>query len=114
LKPINVNTFNIFSLFLNRGSRNGSLGISTGYILVATALFSVGTRNVSPLYNAQTGYGARSTSSPVDSGILPLVLKRPWREADHFPPCSSVVTRSRIVKLYLHFPKRVHGMVLNI
>jgi hypothetical protein len=45
-------------------------------------------------------------------GYFPLV--KWWgHEADHSSPSSDLVPRSRMVELYLHSPKHLHGVVLN-
>jgi hypothetical protein len=43
-------------------------------------------------------------------GALSVGIKRPEREVDHSPPSSAEV---ECVELYLHFPKRFHGVVLS-
>jgi hypothetical protein len=42
---------------------------------------------------------------------LSLGVKRPGREADHSPPSSAEA--KECVKLYLHSPIRLHGVVLS-
>jgi len=44
-------------------------------------------------------------------GDLSLGVKRPEREVDHSPPSTAVAKNSR--SYYLHFPIRLHGVVLN-
>jgi hypothetical protein len=44
-------------------------------------------------------------------GALSLGVKQPVREADHPPPSSAEV--KECVKIYLHFPIRLHGVVLS-
>jgi hypothetical protein len=44
-------------------------------------------------------------------GALSLGVKRPECEADHSPPCSAEV--NECVKLYLHSPIFLHGVVLS-
>jgi hypothetical protein len=44
-------------------------------------------------------------------GSLSLGVKRPRREADHSPPPSTEVKER--MELYLHSPKRLHGVVLS-
>jgi hypothetical protein len=49
-------------------------------------------QNFSLLHNVQTGSGARPASYPMDTGgDFPGRVKRPGREADHWPPSSSEV-----------------------
>jgi hypothetical protein len=43
--------------------------------------------------------------------VLSLEVKRPGREADRSPPSSAEV--KECVELYLHFPVRLHDMVLS-
>jgi len=43
-------------------------------------------------------------------GVISLGIKRPGREADRSPPSSSEL---KYVELYLHFPVRLHGVVLS-
>jgi hypothetical protein len=45
-------------------------------------------------------------------GALSLEVKRPGREAGHSPQSSAEV--KECVKLYLHSPIRLHGMVLSL
>jgi hypothetical protein len=54
-----------------------------------------------------------STHPPVQwvPGVLSLGVKRPVREADHSPPSNAEV--KEWVKLYIHFPMRLHGVVLS-
>jgi hypothetical protein len=40
-----------------------------------------------------------------------LGVKRPGRETDHSPPSSAEI--KEWVELYLHFPIRLHGVVLS-
>jgi hypothetical protein len=44
-------------------------------------------------------------------GVLSLRVERPRREADHSPP--SIAEVKEFVKLYLHSPIRLHGVVLS-
>jgi hypothetical protein len=44
-------------------------------------------------------------------GALSLGVERPVREADHSPPSSVEV--KEWVELHLHFPIRLHGVVLS-
>jgi hypothetical protein len=45
------------------------------------------------------------------TGALSLGVKRPWRESDHSPPSTAEV--KEYVKIYLHSPIRLHGVVLS-
>jgi hypothetical protein len=57
------------------------------------------------------GSGTHPASYPLGTrGSFPGV-NRPGREADRLPPSSAEV--KECVKLYLHFPLRLHGMVLS-
>jgi hypothetical protein len=44
-------------------------------------------------------------------GALSLGVNRPGREADHSSPTSAEVKKN--VDLYIHFPIRLHGVVIN-
>jgi hypothetical protein len=44
-------------------------------------------------------------------GTLFSVVKRPAREADHSPPTNN--RGQEYVDLYMHYPIRFHGVVLN-
>jgi hypothetical protein len=51
-----------------------------------------------------------SVSLQWEAGLFDPAVKRQEREADRSPPSSADV---KMVKLYLHFPLRLHGVVLN-
>jgi hypothetical protein len=67
--------------------------------------------NFSLHHRVQNGSGAHPAPYPMVPGVLSLGVKRPRREADHSPPSSAEV--KECVELYLHFPIRLHGVVLS-
>jgi len=60
---------------------------------------------------SRTALGPTQSSIQWVPGALSLGAKRPGREADHSPPSSAEV--KECVKLYLHSPIRLHGVVLS-
>jgi hypothetical protein len=62
-------------------------------------------------HRVQNGSGTHPASYPVGTrGHFPGI-KRPGRGADHSPTSSAEV--KECVKLYLHSPIRLHGVVLS-
>jgi hypothetical protein len=66
-------------------------------------------RNFSLLHVIQTGSWAHPAFYPKGIGGFFSGIKRVGREADH----SHLVARSIMVKLYLHSPIRLHGVLLS-
>jgi hypothetical protein len=96
------------------GSRDSSAGIALGYGLEDRDFrvrFPATAGNLSLHCRVQNDSGAHPASYPMDSRALSLGEKRPGREADHSSPSSAEV--KDCVKLYLHSPIRLHGMVLK-
>jgi hypothetical protein len=62
-------------------------------------------------HRVQNGPGADPASYPVGTRGSFLGVKRPGRESDNSPPSSAEV--KEWVELYLHFPIRLHGVVLS-
>jgi hypothetical protein len=83
----------------NNGERNipinsSSVGIATDYGLddwMIGVQFLVGAVIFSLRHCVQTGSGAHPASYLMGTGALSLGVKRPGREADHSPPCSTDV-----------------------
>jgi hypothetical protein len=66
------------------------------------------------LFSTMFRTALRPTQPPIQcvSGALPLWVRRPGREADHSPPSMAEV--KECVELCLHFPIRLHGVVLSL
>jgi hypothetical protein len=75
-------------LTLMRKSRDSSVGIATGYGLDGLGLIPGRTRDFSPFYSVNTGFGAYPASYPVCTG---------GKSGLH------LVLRSGMVDIYLHF-----------
>jgi hypothetical protein len=91
-------------------SRDNSVGIALGYGLYdrgSRVRFLAGTGNFSLHHRVQNDFGAHPASNPMGT----LGVKRPDRGADHSPISPADV--KECVKLYLHFPIRLHGVVLS-
>jgi hypothetical protein len=56
-----------------------------------------------------TDSGAHTIVYPIDTGVSFPGVKQQGREAD----CSHLISRSRMVELYLYSPIHLHGLVLN-
>jgi hypothetical protein len=95
-------------------SRDSSVGIALGYELDdrgSTIRFRAEAGNFSLHHCVQNGFGAHPASYPMGTrGSFPGV-KRPGCEADQSPPSSTEV--KEFVKLYLHSPIHLHGVVLS-
>jgi hypothetical protein len=96
-------------------SQDSAVGIATGYGLDERGVgvrVSVGSRIFSSPRRPDRALG--STQPPIKwvPGVLSLGVKRPGREADHSPPASAEVEEN--VDLYIHFPTRLHGVVLKL
>lgn len=63
------------------------------------------------LHRVLSGSEVHPASMPVVYGTLSAGLKRPEREADNFPPSTAEV-KNAWNHMYLHSPKRFHGVVL--
>jgi hypothetical protein len=97
-----------------RRSRDSAVGIATGYGLGDRGFgfrVPVGSR-MSLLHVVQTGSGVHQTSYPMGTGgvVFPGV-KRPGREDNH--SSSATAEFKKNVDLYIHFPTRFNGVVLN-
>jgi hypothetical protein len=95
-------------------SHDSSVGIALGYGLDdrgSRDRFPAGTGKFSLHHRVQNGSGAHPTSYPVGTRGLSLEVKRPGREVDHSSPSGAEV--KECVKLYLHSPLRLHGVVLS-
>jgi hypothetical protein len=89
-----------------------SAGITTGYGLDCRGngfRFPAEARDISLLHSVQTGSGAHPASHPMGTGVPSSWIKLPGREDDHSPSSSAEVKNNG---LYLHFPIRIHGVVL--
>jgi hypothetical protein len=73
--------------------------------------FLAGAGNFSLHHRVQNGSGAHPASYPWVPGAFSLGVKRQGREADYSPPSSAEVKER--VELHLHFPVRLHGVVLS-
>jgi hypothetical protein len=95
-------------------SASSSVGIALGYGMDdrgSRVRFPAGAGNFSLHHRVQNGSGAHRTSYPMGTKGTSLGVKRPRGEADHSPPSSAEV--KEWVKLYLHSPIRLHGVVLS-
>jgi hypothetical protein len=89
-------------------SRNSSVGIALGYGLDDRgSRFPAGAGNFSLHRRVQNGSGTHPASYPMATGGS----FSGGKAADHSPPSSAVV--KEWVKLYLHSPIRLHGVVLS-
>jgi hypothetical protein len=98
----------------NVTTRDSSVGIALGYELDdrgSVVWFPAGAGNFFLHHRVQNGSGAHLASYPMGNRVFPLGVKRPGCEADHSPLSSAEV--KEYVKLYLHSPVRLHGVVLN-
>jgi hypothetical protein len=94
-------------------SLHSSVCIATGYGLddrMIGVRFPAGARNFSLHHRVQTGSGAHAAPSPMGTGGCSPGA-RPGRETDHSPPSNAEV--KEYVRLYLHSPIRLHGVVLS-
>jgi hypothetical protein len=95
-------------------SRDSSVGIALGYGLDdrgSRVRLPAGAGNSSLHHRVQNGSGAHPVSHPMGTRGSFLGVKRLGREADHSPPSSAEV--KECVELYLHYPIRLHGVVLS-
>jgi hypothetical protein len=69
----------------------------------------VGAGNFSLHHHVKTGSETHTASYPMGTGCSFPGVKRTGREADHSPPSTAEV--KECVKLYLHSPIRLHGVV---
>jgi hypothetical protein len=82
------------------GSRNGSVGIATGLLV----LFPAGTKDSSPLYRVQTGFGAHPASYLTSTTDFSSGVKRQEREADHSSPSSAEIKNDGAIPPLHHMP----------
>jgi hypothetical protein len=95
-------------------SHTSSLLVVTGVGLddrMIGVRFSARAENYSLRHRVQTCSGAHPAYCPMRTGDSFPGVKRPGREADHSRPSSAEV--GECVELYLHFPIRLNGVVLN-
>jgi hypothetical protein len=80
-------------------------------------IYSVHTNTVPYLINPHHTTASRMALGPTQPplqwvpGALSLGVKRPGRETDHSP--TSNVEVKECMELYLHYPVRLHGVVLS-
>jgi hypothetical protein len=95
-------------------SRDSVVGIATGYKLDDGGVgvrVPVGLRIFSSPRRPDRLCGPPNLLSYGYRGLFPRGVKRPVREADHSPTASAEVKEN--VDLYIHYPIRLHGVVLN-
>jgi hypothetical protein len=86
------------------------VGIATGCGLEGRSRFSAGVRDVSLLHSSQIAFGVHQASCPLGTAALSLEIRdRSVKITTHL----SLVLRSRMMELYLHFPTCPLEMMLN-
>jgi hypothetical protein len=111
---MNVSYILCYALIHKTQSRDSSVGIALGYGLDDRDFrvrFPAGDGNFSRHTASRTAL--RPTHPPIQwaPGALSLGVKRLGREADHSSPSSAEV--KECVEIYLHYPIRLHGVVLS-
>jgi hypothetical protein len=101
-----------FSVLQSERDYDSSVGIATGYGVVdrGSVRLPAGAGNFFLRYRVQNGSEAHPASYPMGTeGSFPRI-KRPGREANF----ASIKCRGQeCLKLYLHSPIRLHGVVLS-
>jgi hypothetical protein len=95
-------------------NRDSSVGIALGYVLDdrgSRVRFPAGAWDFSLHHRIQNGSGAHPPSYPLGTSDSFPGGKAAGREADHSPPSSADV--KECVKIYLHSPIRLHGVVIS-
>jgi hypothetical protein len=96
---------NFFRQFIR--SRDNVVDIATGYGMDDRGVgVRVAVKNFLSPTSSRSTLG--STQPPI---LLSPGVKRPGCEADHSPPASAEIKKS--VDIYIHYPIRLHGVVLN-
>jgi hypothetical protein len=92
------------------GSQDSVVGVATGYGLDDRV---VGIRVKNFLFSTSSRPALGFAQLPIQwvQGALSPGVKRSGRKADYSPSPSSEVKEN--VDLYIHFPIRLHGVVLN-